>query len=324
MKLVKKLTVLLLVVMLAACGKATPKEEEIEIKVLLKTLGGAYWSVVEQGARDAAKELGVKVDIQGLANETEIEKQQDQVDNAITAKPAAIVLAPADSKALAGAAERTIKEGIPLLLVDTLVASEDYDVAYVTNNVNAGKEAAKQMIEQLKKAGYEGKEGKVVIQKGADSQTIIDRQTGFTEYFNENKDAKWEIDSHFLIAKDGEEAMNNGVAKLGDKTIIGVFGTNNGPSVGWARAIEQTGRKEVVAVTFDFSDEVATLIKDASYNVTTIVQKQYMMGYKAVEAGVKLSKGEKVTEKLVDTGTLAVNNGNVESKEVKDIINPGK
>ena len=49
-----------------------------------------------------------------------------------------------------------------------------------------------------------------------------------------------------------------------------------------------------------------------------------MMGYKAVEAGVKLSKGEKISEKLVDTGTLAVNNANVESKEVKDIINPSK
>lgn len=322
MKLVKKLSVLLVIFALAACSSTGPKEDEgsKEVYIVLKTLGGAYWSVVEQGARDAAEELGYTPVVIGLANETETEKQANQLDDAITANPAAIIFAPADSKALAAAATKVKEAGIPLVLVDTLVTNEDYDAAFVTNNVAAGEEAGKQMIEQLKAAGLEGKEGIIVIQKGADTQTIIDRQTGFTNYFNENKDAAWEISSQFLIAADAEVAFNQGQTALGDPNVIGVFGTNNGPSVGWARAIEDTGRNDVVAVTFDYSPEVAKLIKDSNFRVTTIVQRQYLMGYEGVKAGVELSKGNKPSEKLNDTGTLAVNNANIDSDEVKDVV----
>ncbi len=327
MKLVKKLSVLLLVFALVACGGTTDNgkddtNDSKEVYILLKTLGGAYWSVVEQGARDAAEELGYTPVVIGLANETEIEKQANQVDDAIAANPAAIIFAPADSQALAGAATKVKEAGIPLVLVDTLVANDDYDAAYVTNNVNAGEEAAKAMIESLKAQGMEGKTGTIVLQKGADSQTIIDRQSGFTEYFNANKDAAWSIDSLFLIAADAEVAFNQGQTALGDKNVIGVFGTNNGPSVGWARAIEESGRKEVVAVTFDYSPEVAKLIQDDSYSVTTIVQRQYYMGYEGVKAGIALSKGEYKGDKLNDTGTLAVNNANVNDEDVQAITNP--
>lgn len=320
MKLVKKLSVLLVVFALVACG-GKPAGDEKEIYVVLKTMGGAYWSVVEQGARDAAKDLGYKVTVVGLENETQVERQMNMIDDAISADPVAIVFAPADSEALKGAATKVKEAGIPLILVDTLVANDDYDAAYVTDNVNAGEEAAKQMIEKLKAAGKEGTTGEVMIQKGADSQTVIHRETGFREYFNANAPKEWTIADQFLVATDAEIAQNQGETALLDKNIIGVFGTNNGPSVGWALAIESSGRKDVVALTFDYSPEVANLIANEEYNVTTIVQRQYFMGYQAVEAGVKLSKGEKV-EKLNDTGILAVDINNINDEETKAITQP--
>ena len=323
MKLVKKLSVLLLVFALVACG-GNKAEEKKEVYIILKTQGGAYWSVVEQGAKDAAEKLGYKAVVLNIANENEIEKQVGLVDDAITAKPAAIIFAPADSKALAAQATKVKNAGIPLVLVDTLVTNEDYDAAYVTNNVNAGAEAAKQMIAKLKAAGHEGKEGTILIQKGNDSQTIIDRQKGFTDEFNASAPKEWKISNQFLIASDAEVAFNQGTTALGDKKVIGVFGTNNGPSVGWARALEETGRKDVVALTFDYSPEVEKLIKDETYNVTTIVQRQYYMGYEGVTAGIELSKGNKVTTKLNDTGILAVDTKNVNDDNVIAITKPIK
>lgn len=320
MKLVKRLSVLLVVFALVACG-GKPADEEKEIYIVLKTMGGAYWSVVEKGARDAAEELGYKPVVVGLENETQVERQMNMIDDAIAAKPVAIVFAPADSEALKGAATKVKEAGIPLILVDTLVANDDYDAAYVTDNFNAGKEAAKQMIEKLKAAGKEGTTGEIMIQKGADSQTVIHRETGFREYFNANAPKEWTIAKQFLVATDAEVAQNQGETALLRKEIIGVFGTNNGPSVGWARAIESSGRKDVVALTFDYSPEVAKLIADKEYNVTTIVQRQYFMGYEAVKAGVKLSKGEKV-EKLNDTGILAVDINNIDDEETKAITQP--
>lgn len=324
-KLIKNLAVVFLVLALTACGAKSKTEEKVESKevyIVLKTLGGAYWSVVEQGARDAAIELGYKPVVVGIANETEIEKQRNQISDAIAARPAAIILGPADSKALADAATEVKNSGIPLILVDTLLINDDYSGAFVTNNVNAGANAAQQMITKLKEVGKEGTVGTVLIQKGADSQTVIDRQTGFITEFEKSAPKEWTIDKQFLIATDAEIAFNQGVNALGDKNVIGVFGTNNGPSVGWARALEDQGRKDVVALTFDYSPEVAKLIKDADYSVVTIIQRQYFMGYEGVKAGIALSKGEKISEKINDTGILAVDNKNVDSDEVKSIINP--
>lgn len=326
-KLMKGLFALLLAVTLVACGSTdTPANDSKEIYVVLKTLGGAYWSVVEQGARDAAEELGYTVTVLGLKNETEIETQKNQMADAISAKPAAIIFAPADSKALASSVSDAKAAGIPVIMVDTLVQNEDYTAAYVTNNVNAGKEAAIQMIAHLKERGIdENTEGQIAIQKGADTQTILDRLEGFRTEWAASAPKAWTIaEDSILIATDAEVAFNQGVNVLTNKKIIGVFGTNNGPSVGWARAIEDQNRKDIVAVTFDYSSEVAKLIQDAEYSVTTIVQKQYFMGYEGVKAAVEIAKGNEPAEKLNDTGVLAVDNKNVNDDATKEITEAGK
>lgn len=322
--LFKKVSIVLLVFALTACGSngTGDKTESKEVYIVLKTLGGAYWSLVQKGAEDAAKELGYTPVVVGLANESEIEKQRNQISDAIAAKPAAIIFAPAESKALADAATEVTTAGIPLILVDTLVSNEDFDAAFVTDNVNAGSEAATQMIKQLKASGLEGKEGKILIQKGADTQTVLDRQKGFTDTFKADAPKEWTIDTHFLIATDAEIAFNQGVNAILDKDVIGVFGTNNGPSVGWARAIEDQNRKDIVAVTFDYSPEVAGLIANADYNVTTIVQRQYYMGYEGVKAGIKIAQGGTVSPKINDTGIIAVNNKNFNDAEVTAITKP--
>lgn len=323
--------VLFLAISMAACSsnaegtKEEAKNESKEIYIVLKTLGGPYWSVVQQGAEDAAKELGYTPVVIGLKNETEIEIQKNQISDAITKKPAAIIFAPADSKALASSVTDAKNAGIPIIMVDTLVANEDYTAAFVTDNVVAGKEAAKEMIAHLKAKGVsEDTEGEIAIQKGADTQTVLDRLEGFRTEWEASAPKNWKIaEDSILIAADAEIAFNQGVNALTNKNIIGVFGTNNGPSVGWARAIEDQGRKDVVAVTFDYSSEVAKLIQDPEYSVTTIVQKQYYMGYEGVKAADEIVNGKDV-KKLNDTGVIAVDNANVNDAEVKAITEAGK
>ena len=66
------------------------------------------------------------------------------------------------------------------------------------------------------------------------------------------------------------------------------------------------------------------MIRSGEYNVSSCVQRQYMMGYDGVKLALELANGGEVTEKSIDTGVLIVTPENVDSEEVQGIINPGK
>jgi ribose transport system substrate-binding protein len=75
-------------------------------------------------------------------------------------------------------------------------------------------------------------------------------------------------------------------------------------------------------VGFDFSAEIETMIKGGEFNVSSVVQRQYYMGYQGVEAALKLANGEQIDEKTIDTGVIVVDKNNVDSTEVQSVINP--
>ena len=336
----KKLLVLILVlamsVSLVACGgdndADTPSNADGEasqktVYFLTKILGNQYWSVVEQGAKDAAEELGIKLVVTGLANEAEIEKQVQQLQDAVSAKADAIVIGPTDSTALANPVSDAFKSGTPIVIVDTMINTEDYNVAYMTNNVEAGKMAAKEMIERLKKAGVkEDEKAQVAIQIGSSgSQTIIDRLKGFNEYWDANAPESWEVLNNDVKVNDGDISKAVGFTQDFLTTypdLKGVFGPNNGSTVGFVIGLKESNRKDLAMVGFDFSEEIEEMIRGGEFEVVTIVQKQYLMGYEGVKAGIELSEGKTPSEKMIDTGVMVVDKDNIDSDEVKQIIDP--
>lgn len=335
----KKILALLLVfamsISLVACGAKntdTPPATDgangkKTVYFLTKILGNQYWSVVEQGAKDAAAELGINLVVTGLANEAEIEKQVQQLQDAVSAKADAIVIGPTDSTAMANPVSDAFKSGTPIVIVDTMINTEDYHVAYMTNNVEAGKDAAEKMIERLKKAGVkEDEKAQIAIQIGSSgSQTIIDRLKGFNEYWDANAPKTWEVLNNDIKVNDGDISKAVGFTQDFLTTypdLKGVFGPNNGSTVGFVIGLKEANRKDLVMVGFDFSQEMEQMIREGEFEVVTIVQKQYLMGYEGVKAAVELSEGKTPAEKLIDTGVMVVDKDNIDSDEVTQIINP--
>lgn len=326
----------------AACGtKAeTPVETKTETGVetpatgdqetvyfLTKILGNQYWAVVEEGARKAAKELNVKLVVTGLAAESEVEKQVQQLQDAVSAKASAIVIGPTDSTAMANPVSDAFKSGIPVVIVDTMINTEDYSAALMTNNVEAGKSAAEVMIAKLKARGIKETEtAEIAIQIGSSgSQTIIDRLKGFNEYWAANAPAAWVVLNNDIKVNDGDITKATGFAQdflTAYPNLKGVFGPNNGSTVGFVTGLTEANRTDVSFVGFDFSTEIEQMIRKGTFDVSTIVQKQYLMGYEGVKTAVALAKGEKVAEKLIDTGVLVVDDKNIDAPATQEIINP--
>jgi len=291
------------------------------IAVIIKGMGNAYWSVLQAGAEQAGKDLNCNVTIQGIPNEVDIEVQVGLLQNAVSAKVDAIVIAVADSQAQANDVNEAFQAGIPIVMIDTKAATDSYHAALLTNNIEAGRLAAAELIKKLGNKLAEDEPAEIAMQIGsAGSQTIIQRMEGFQAYWAENAPEAWVLLADDIKVNDGDisRAIQFGHDFLtAYPNLKGFFSPNNGSTVGFATALKEANRTDLSMVGFDFSPEMEAIVRDADYNVATMLQRQYLMGYDGVRIAVELANGGSVAEKDIDTGVLAVDIDNVDSDEVK-------
>jgi ABC-type sugar transport system, periplasmic component len=295
------------------------------IYVLVKVLGNQYWSVVEAGAKKAGEDLGCNVVIVGTAAESDVERQVALLQDAVSAQADGIVIAPLDRKAMAAPISEQFKSGIPMILIDSSVDTEDYSAAYLTDNIDAGKQAAEALIAKLKEANTpEDVEGVIAITIGsAGSQAIIDRNEGFKEYWDANAPAAWVVLWDEVKVNDGDAAKALAFGQdfiTAYPNLIALFAPNNGSTVGFVKALEESGRTDIAMVGFDFSAEMEAIVRNPDFNVATMLQRQYFMGYDGVAKALELANGGTVTEKVIDTGVAVVDGANVDTQAIKDII----
>lgn len=294
------------------------------VYLIVKILeGSSYWDVIIDGAREGGIDFDCNVYLSGSAAETEWEVHEQLLDKAAAAGADAIMLAPNDSVNLSGKIDEIHQSGIPVVLIDTIANTDDYDVCYMTDNLMAGQKAAEEMVALLHKQGISDTESiKVGIQVGAtSSQTIIERLAGFFQYWSKYAPAAWEVSPEVKCNEGNvDKAVVCAEEMLDDPDIRGVFGTNNGSAVGLARAVKAHERRDVAVVGFDYSEEIAGLIDDETYVVSTILQKQYDMGYVGVETALKLLDGEEMPVKFADTGVIVVSQDTIEQPEVQEAL----
>jgi ABC-type sugar transport system substrate-binding protein len=118
MQKVKKWAIMLLAAALSfalfACSSKEPggdtasdtnadenKTDTIKIAYIVMAKTDAFWTSMEDGALEYADKMGIQVDFQAPEKETDVEKQVQFMENAITKGYDAIILSPADSTALA-------------------------------------------------------------------------------------------------------------------------------------------------------------------------------------------------------------------------------
>ena len=235
----------------------------------------------------------------------------------------AIMLAPDDSVLLSEKIDEIYNKGIPVVLIDTITNTDNYDVCYMTDNLMAGQNAAEEMISLLRKNGTSDSDSiQIGIQVGATSSlTIIERLAGFFQYWSKNAPTSWEVIPNIKCNEGSvDKAVECAEELLEYPNLKGVFGTNNGSTVGFAKVIKEQERKDIALVGFDYSDEIAELIDNDEYIVSTILQKQYNMGYTGVESALGLANGQKMPVKFADTGVVVVNKDTINQAEVQEAL----
>ncbi len=300
------------------------KEGRKNLYVILKVMDSNYWQVIKKGAKAAGDDCDCNVYCGGTGIETDWQGQHVLIEEAVSQKADAVILAPNDSIELTPDLDRLRDLGIPVALIDTAANTDSFDICYMTDNLLAGQNAAEEMIAQLHEAGYlDYNDVAVGIMVGtAKSQTINERLAGFYQYWSNNAPGKWRIVSDIMNCNgnidQGGQLLNAFLSENPD--VCGLFGTNNGPTRVLCQAVREKEMKNVVVVGFDFSDEMKELIEAPDYRASTMLQRQYDMGYKGVESMCQRLAGTEPSVKFVDTGVVTVNKETIGTEDAAEVL----
>lgn len=225
-------------------------ESDKQIYVILKNYHGAYWEKVIDGITEAAKKLDEAVYLGGIDNETDISGQIDLMNQAMEQGADGILLAPADSNSLADSCQKVREKEIPVVLIDSSINSSEFDACYMTDNIDAGEMAAKEMLELLYDAGNSPTDPlEVGIQLSSDSsQAMVNRVSGFLNFWAGNAPEQWEIVQDIRVnGGDTKKAQSDASALLRENADIkGFFGCNNTSTVGIVNTLFEEERTDVV------------------------------------------------------------------------------
>lgn len=289
----KILSLVLALCLLAGIGSAFAEQKAYKIALITMDSIDQHWVTLNEGAQAKAKELGVEVTF--MSPNTKDDAQQiEAVNNAVSAKVDAIMVAANGPDAISGALEEAKAAGIKIIYVDS-PANVEAEATFSTNNNAAGKTAGEEMIAALKEKGIE--EGKIgVISVNAATDSTLQRDAGFRSAFEGTKFELLETQYG-----EGDAAKSQAIAEnFITQGVVGLFGANEGSTAGVGNAIKAAD-KEIVGVGFDKSDAILGLIEDG-YLLATMAQNPDKMGSMGVEAAVKVLNGESLGGEVVDTG----------------------
>ena len=322
----KKLTLLLVLLstaILCGCTGTQSDSKTYTIAVIPKGTTHPFWKSVHAGAMKAVsdyKARGVDVHViwKGPLREDDREQQIQVVEGFISQGVDGIVLAPLDSKALIRPVEEAKKAGVPTVIIDSALESDQITSFAATDNRKGGQMAAERLGQLL------GGSGKVIMLRYLEgSASTTDREEGFLEVMR-SRFPNIEListDQYAGATRDSaKRAAENLLQRLGDQ-VTGIYASNEPATTGMLLALQDRGLAgKVTFVGFDSSPQFIEAIKNKQMQ-GIVVQNPFAIGELGVKAMIESLLGRQF-EKRVDTGVMLITSENMNSTEAQQLLNP--
>lgn len=311
---------LLLILGSSACRgpqKSSLEDGAFTIAVIPKGTTHQYWKSIHAGAAQAAKDLGVAIIWQGPMKEDDRQMQIQVVQNFVSQGVDGIVLAPLDARSLAQPVKAATGRGLPVVIIDSRLESEDQKAYIATNNFLGGKMAAQRLNEVM--AG----KGKVMLMRYMEgSASTTEREAGFLEGIKEYGPGIEVVSDNQYAGATMEKALQVSQNLLNRfSNIDGIFCPNESSAQGMLRALQTAGKAgKVKFIGFDSNDALIEGLEKGEVH-GLILQDPFDMGYKGVAAMVAVLKGEQIESK-VDTRIMLATPENLNEKDVQSLLRP--
>lgn len=298
--------------------------EPYNIAVIPKGTTHEFWKAINAGAIKAQRELaagGIEVNViwKGPLKEDDREQQVQVVENFVGRRVSGIVLAPLDSRALVAPVETAVRGRIPVVIIDSGLASTVQSSFVATDNREGGRIAARNLGRLL------GGQGNVIMLRYAvGSNSTEEREAGFLEVMSSEFPAIKLIstDQHAGATRDSAKRVSENLLNRYGKQVDGIFAVNESAASGMLLALRDAGLAggRVKFVAFD-SGETLNAGLQAGDVQGFVVQNPLNMGYLGVKTIVAVLRGEKVPARI-DTGVGFVTRENFNDPAMADIVNP--
>lgn len=249
-----------------------------------------HWVKDKELIEKRAAELGAEV-IVNVADSND-EKQIKQVEDFLTQGIDVLIIAPHNGLTAATAVEKAKKQGVPVVSYDRLIKSDEIDVLVSHLHSLAGQMQAEYALKNAPKGNYvmiygAPTDNNALIMREAQAQILkpaIDR--GDIKIVTEQHAKDWSPEEALKIAE-------NALAQNQDN-IAAFVCSNDGMAVAVIQVLKKqklTGK--VVVTGMDAQIDALQAIAQGEQSMTVYKPIQ-PLAYAAVEAAVKLAKGEKL------------------------------
>jgi len=274
----------------ATGGSATrDKSGPVRIGFSMDTLKEERWQRDKQLVEQRAKELGAELDVQVANGDDSV--QTKQADNMLTKGVDVLIVAPHNGEIAASIVEAAHRQKVPVISYDRLIKNSDVDL-YVSHQVEKiGELQAKYALDRVPKGNYvliggaPTDNNALLLRKGQMNilKPAIDR--GDIKVISEQFAKEWKPDEALRITEDA-------LTKTGND-IQAIVASNDGTAGGAISALPKPLVGKVLVTGQDAQLDAVQRIAEGRQTMT-IYKPIKPLAFSAVEAAVKLARGEKV------------------------------
>ncbi len=269
------------------------KADKPRIALIMKSLANEFFKTMEQGARSHHKEHSEEYDLVavGIKNEQDVARQIDLVETMVAQGVDAIVIAPADSKALVPVCNRAMKAGVIVVNIDNkfdaaVLADQGVKIPFVgPDNRKGARLAGEYLATRLNEAD------KVAIIEGAPNAfNGIQRKLGFEDAMKtaginivSSQSGYWEM------AK-ANQCVSAIVTEYSD--LKAVLCANDSMALGAIAAIKAAGKSDdILVIGFDNISAVQRLLKEGKI-LCTVDQHADKLALYGIEYALEMLEGK--------------------------------
>lgn len=261
---------LALAVVLVACEEPYHQKEE-QYYFISANINIPYWQEAQAGLLDAAKEMGVKAEMDGptvLSAKDEL----DSFQKAVALHPSGILVSVSNADLFNGPISAAVQAGIPVICIDSDAPDSKRVLFIGTDNFRAGQESGKRIADILKG------NGQIAIVTIPGQSNLDERLRGVNEALKKFPGIK--IIQTIDDKGDARNSYDGISAIISKKTKLdGIICLEASGGAGAADALHRedlTGK--IAIVSFDNDPETLDWISRGGINAT-VVQKPYVMAY---------------------------------------------
>jgi ribose transport system substrate-binding protein len=231
-----------------------------------------YWQTAANGFNEAAAQYKVTAKVVGPQSYDPL-GELDALQQAVRTKPAGILISVADVSTLQREIESAVKEGIPVITIDSDASISRRLYFIGTNNLEAGRLGGSRLVEKL------GNKGNVVFFSIPGQPNIEERLRGFKEILSTEPGIK--IVDIVDIKGDASTAFDKAqryMALTGSQKIDAFVCLEAVSGKPVADAVKRANLHDRELIAWDADPGTLDAIKDGTIDAT-IAQKPYTMGY---------------------------------------------